>query len=347
MNNCDLKNLIKSFSDLNGVSGYEQDNARFAEEMFLKYTNDVKINTLGSITALRKNDFGIENPKKIMIEAHIDEIGLMVSDIDDKGFLKFVPVGGIDARILPSLEVVVHGKKDVVGIIGSKPPHILTDGEKDTALGMNKLYIDTGYSAEEVKKIVSIGDTATFYNEFTELKGDYISTKAQDDRTSCAVLVLVLDMLKNTKLPFDVYFTMNVQEEVGLRGAKTTAYDINPDYAIAIDVCHGSTPDAPSLGTVKCSSGAVVTKGPNIHKGFLKMLLNALDNKNIPYNIEAAGGDTGTDAWAIQTAREGVPTILLSLPLKYMHTPVETLSVTDVKTLAEAICALLTSEEEF
>lgn len=346
MNNCDLKNIIKSFSDLSGVSGYEQNSARFAEEMFLKYTDNVKINALGSITALRKNDFNIQNPKKIMIEAHIDEIGLMVSDIDENGFLKFVPIGGIDARILPALEVVVHGKSDIYGIIGSKPPHILDDDEKNTAFGMDKLYIDTGYDADELKTIVSIGDTVTFYNEFTELNGDYVSTKAQDDRTSCAVLIVVLDMLKNTKIPYDIYFTMNVQEEVGLRGAKTTAYDINPDYAIAIDVCHGSTPDAHSLGTVKCSSGVVVTKGPNIHKGFLKNLLNALNNKNISYNIEAVGGDTGTDAWAIQTAKEGIPTILLSLPLKYMHTPVETLSVADVKTLIEAIFALITSGEE-
>ncbi len=343
MNSCDLKSLIKSLSELNGVSGYEQQNAEFVKNLFLKYTDNACIHTLGSVIAVRKNDFNLDNPKKIMVEAHIDEIGLMVSDIDENGFLKFVSVGGIDARILLGMEVTVHGKKDVVGIIGAKPPHVLTDEEKNCALGFDKLYIDTGYSKDKVNELISIGDTVTFLNEFLELKGDFVSTKAQDDRTSVAVLVECMDNLKNTKLPFDVYFVATVQEEVGLRGAKTVAYSINPDYAVAIDVCHGSTPDGPSADTVKCTSGTVVTKGPNIHRGLCKKLIDAMDNKNIRYSVEAAGGDTGTDAWAIQTAREGIPTVLLSLPLKYMHTPVETLSVSDVKTTADAICALLTS----
>ncbi len=345
MNSCDLKNTIKTLSELDGVSGYEHKNAEVISGMFKKYLDCVSVHTLGSVIGVRKNDFNIENPKKIMVEAHMDEIGLMVSDIDEDGFLKIVAIGGIDSRILLGMEVTVHGREDIVGIIGAKPPHVLTDDEKDTALTMDKLYIDTGYSKQRVKELVSIGDTVTFLNEFLCLFGDFVSTKAQDDRSSIAVLLMVMENLKNLKLKEDIYFVATTQEEVGLRGAKVASYSINPDCAIAIDVCHGQTPDASKSDAVACSSGTVVTVGPNIDRRLVNILMDAMKAKNVNFTIEVAGGDTGTDAWAIQISREGIPTVLLSLPLKYMHTPVETLSISDIKSTADGICAFLEVEK--
>lgn len=346
MNKLDCTELIKNLSSLTGVSGYEQKNAEYISNIFKKYCDNVYTDALGSLIAVRKADIKDgETPKKIMVEAHMDEIGLMITKTDEDGFLYFTSIGGIDTRILLASEVTVHGKKDIMGVIGAKPPHVQSADEQSSPVSADKLYIDTGYSRKEIEKIVSVGDTATFMNEFLTLKNDYISTKSQDDRSSVAVLVMVMDYLKNVKLPFDVYFVATVQEEVGTRGAKTAAYSINPDAAIAIDVCHGLTPDSSPLDAVNCASGTVVTKGPNIHPIFVKKLIECLNENGIKYTCDVAGGNTGTDAWAIQTAKYGIPTVLLSLPLKFMHTPVETLSLTDVKATAEAIGTFLKSVE--
>lgn len=332
--------LLETLSNLRGVSGHEEKIFRKIASMFKEYCDEVTEDNLGNIVGVKKS--AAENAKKIMLEAHMDEIGLMITDIDKDGFLRFTSVGGIDARILLANEVVVHGKHDIYGIVGAKPPHVLTSGEKDSTVPMDKLYIDTGYSADEVSELVSIGDTATFENSFIMLKNGRISTKSQDDRSSVAILLTLMDKLSRVSLPFDVYFVAAVQEEVGLRGARTAAYGINPDMAVVIDVCHASTPDA-SKEVYPFGSGAIITKGPNIHPTAVRRLTEILDDNAIKYQIDIEGGDTGTDAWAIQVVRCGIPTVLFSIPLRYMHTPVETVSVSDLDTTAAAIYAFLTN----
>lgn len=332
--------LLKTLSELRAVSGYEEKVTSAIVDMFSKHSDDVYTDNLGNIIAVKK--CGKENAEKIMLEAHMDEIGMMVTDIDKNGFLYITSVGGIDARILPANEVVVHGKKDIYGIIGAKPPHVLTKEERSATIPMDKLYVDTGYSKDEIEKLVSVGDTVTFGNDFLELKNGRVSTKSQDDRSSVAILVTLMEKLSNVILPFDLYFVATVQEEVGLRGARTAAYSINPDLAIAIDVCHASTPDA-SKDVFPFGSGAVITKGPNIHPTAVKRLIEILNDNDIKYQLEIEGGDTGTDAWAIQIVRHGIPTVLFSIPLRYMHTPVETVSVSDLDTTVRAIYAFLTN----
>lgn len=337
------KHLIKQLTSLRGVSGYEFRFSHEIADIFAKYCDEVKTDALGNVIGIKKSV--LSNGKSVMIEAHTDEIGLMITDIDDRGFMHFAAVGGIDARILPAKQVVIHGKKDIKGVIGAKPPHITTAEERNRAVPMKDLYIDTGYSADELKEIVSVGDTVTFDAKFYELGKKYISTKSQDDRTGVAVLVMVMDRLKNTVLPFDVYYCACVQEEVGRRGALTAAHSINPDFAIAIDVCHASTPDA-SADTFKAGSGTVISKGPNIHPYLAEKVIECMDENNIPYSIDVDGGDTGTDAWAIQTARCGIPTVLFSLPLRYMHTMVETVNIDDVSATAAAISAFLAQTDD-
>ncbi|MBQ7901814.1 MAG: M20/M25/M40 family metallo-hydrolase, partial [Clostridia bacterium] len=199
-----------------------------------------------------------------------------------------------------------------------------------------------GYSAQQIKELVEPGDTVTFKNKFVQLKNNIVSTKSQDDRTSVAVLVSVMKKLQNYQAPFDIYFVAGVQEEVGLRGAKTAAYGINPDMAIVIDVCHATTPDSGSGDAYEFGSGAIVTKGPNIHPKMLAKVLEALDDSGIEYQTDIEGGDTGTDAWAVQVCRCGIPTVLFSVPLRYMHTPVETVSCGDLSTLVNSISAFVT-----
>lgn len=334
--------LIEELSNLSGVSGYEHNVAEYVSQLFGKYCDQVHCDILGNVIAVKKS--GHPNAKKLMIEAHMDEIGLMVTDIDEDGFLRFTQVGGIDARILPANEVIIHGREDIYGIIGAKPPHLMNAQERGKTTPMSELYIDTGYSREQVLKMVQPGDTATFKNKTLIMKNGAVSTKSQDDRTSVAVLASVMKKLTKYSAPYDIYYCACVQEEVGLRGARTAAYGINPDMAIVIDVCHATTPDSGSDEAFDFGTGAILTKGPNIHPKLLDCVLSAMDDAGIDYELEIEGGDTGTDAWAVQVSRCGIPTVLFSIPLRYMHTPVETVSCGDLSNIVNAICAFITAE---
>lgn len=329
-----MKKLIKELSDLRGISGFEYRISDKIAEYFRPYADDVTVDTLGNVIAVKR--CGKENAKKIMIEAHCDEIGLMVRDIDDRGFVTMAMVGGVDARILPSSEVVIHGRKDVPGVIGAKPPHLQEADEAKKASKLTDMAIDTGMNADEVKKYVSVGDSITLAQSVGELGGGQFSGKTLDDRAGVAALITTMKNLMKIKTDVDVYAVAAVQEEVGLRGAKTAAYSIDPNLAIAVDVCHGITPDN-SDNAFETGSGAVISIGPNIHPKLQKRLSETAEKYHVKTELDVDGGDTGTDAWAIQVSRCGVPTALLSIPLKYMHTSVETLSVSDVSAVSELL----------
>ncbi|MBQ7975880.1 MAG: M42 family peptidase [Clostridia bacterium] len=333
-----MKDLVKKLSEMRGVSLFEYS---FSEEVkgFLKaYSDDCFTDSLGNVVAVKK--CGRENPLKVMIEGHIDEIGLMVSGIDEKGFISFVSVGGIDSRILPGSEVVIHGKRDITGVIGAKPPHLQADGEDKKALKSEEMYIDTGYEFDELSELVRIGTPVTFSQSVGEMKDGTISYKALDDRAGVAVIADVLRRIEKSALEADVYAVATVQEEVGLRGAKTAANLIKPHISISIDVCHGVTPDN-SNDAYDCGCGTVISKGPNIHPALGRRLIDTAVKHKIPFEIDVDGGYTGTNAWAIQIAGTGVATALLSLPLKYMHNPVETMKLSDLQATSDLIVRFL------
>ena len=318
---------------MRGVSGFEYMMNQEIAGMMKKYTDEVYIDNSGSVIAIKKS----KNPKaKIILEAHCDEIGLMVKDIDEKGFATFVNIGGVDGRILPGAEVIIHGKKDMCGVIGAKPPHLQVASESDKSIKIKDMYIDMGMSHDEVVKYVSVGDSISICQEAGGLLNDNFCGKCIDDRGGVAALLTVMEDVKDTELSCDIYFVAAVQEEVGLRGAKTAAYGINPDMAIAVDVCHGVTPDN-SYNAFDLGTGTVISKGPNIHPKMAEKLITLAKANDITYSIDVDGGDTGTDAWAIQVTREGVPTALLSIPLKYMHTSVETVSMNDLEATAKLL----------
>lgn len=328
-----MKELIKALSDLRGISGFEYRISDKIENLLTPYADEIKKDALGNVIAVKK--CGKPNAVKVMIEAHTDEIGLMVSNIDENGFISFVPVGGVDKRILPASEVIVHGTKDVKGVIGAKPPHLQNPGEHNKSSEMEDMAIDVGMDADEVKSIISVGDSVTFSQSVGELGGQF-SGKTLDDRAGIAAIITVMKNLMKIKTEVDVYAVAAVQEEVGLRGAKTAAYGIEPDMAVSIDVCHGITPDN-SKNAFELGEGVVISIGPNIHPKLFKRLKDTAQEHHISVQYDVDGGDTGTDAWAIQVSRMGVPTALLSIPLKYMHTSVETLCVSDVKMTAELL----------
>ncbi len=327
---------------MQGVSGFEHMINEEIAGMMKKYSDDVYIDNSGSVIAVKHS----KNPKaRIMLEAHSDEIGLMVKTIDEKGFITFVNIGGVDGRILPGAEVTIHGKKDIWGVIGAKPPHLQSAGEAEKSIKLKDMAIDTGLSPDKVKENISVGDSISLAAMGGMLLNNTFSGKTIDDRGGVCALLKVMKDIEKEELPCDIYFVAATQEEVGLRGAKTAAYAINPDMAIAIDVCHGITPDN-SYNAFETGSGAVISVGPNIHPKIADKLIELAGKQDIKYNIDVDGGDTGTDAWAIQVSRRGVPTGLLSIPLKYMHTSVETLDMADLETVAELITAFVREVKE-
>ena len=332
-----MQKLIRLLSDMRAVSGNEYRINSEIKKLFEPYCDEVKIDNLGSVIALKK--CGRENAPKLMIEAHIDEIGLMVTSVTDNGYITFADVGGVDERILPSLEVTVHGKRDIKGII------TVPDGGDETKSFKNEeLAIDTSLAKDEILKIISVGDTITLPQSVGKLGDNQLSLKTMDDRASVAVLIDVMKRISSLDLSCDVYAVAAVQEEVGCRGGKTTAFSVSPDMAIAIDVTHGITPDN-EKNAFKLGSGAVISKGPNLHPSLTAEIERTAQEHNIKYSIDIDGGCTGTDAWEIQVAGDGVPVSLLSIPLKYMHTSVETLSVDDVQAVSDVLYEFIKSRK--
>ena len=335
-----MRKLIKQLSDLRGISGFEYRLNNEIKKMLEPYADEVRTDALGNVIAIKR--CGKENAPSVMVEAHCDEIGLMVTSVTKEGFITFANVGGVDPRILPSLEVTVHGRRDIFGVVGIKPAHLLEDGK---SVKIRDMAIDTGLSADEVKELVSVGDSITIAQSVGKIGSRQWSGKTLDDRASLAAVIQLMKNLKNVQLFADVYAVAAVQEEVGCRGGKVAAYGINPTMAIAIDVTHGITPDN-SDGAFELGSGAVVAVGPNIHPMLSKRLFETAKKHKIKTETEVEGGDTGTDAWEMQVAANGIPTALLSIPLKYMHTSVETLAVSDVEAVTELLENFIKELEE-
>lgn len=337
--------IIKKLCSTPGISGFEHPAAEYMAECMRPFCTEVRIDRCGNVIALKKSASGYG---KIMIEAHIDEVGMVVTDIDSDGFLRITPVGGANPAVLYANTVRVYGKSEFVGVIGAKPPHIMTSDEYNNALDFDKLYVDVGMDKETALAMIPIGSPVTYDSDVVELKNGLISGKALDDRLSVAMLIDCAYKLANTELDYDIYFCGCVQEEVGLRGSAPVAYGINPDFAIALDVTFGVSPGS-NEGSFKLGCGPVIAKGPNIHPQLVSRFISVADSFNIPYEIEVEGGSTGTDAWAIQTAREGIPTMLVSIPLRYMHTPVETVQISDcentVYTLTEFLKSFARTED--
>ncbi len=320
-----------------GISGFEFEIGKYVRTLFAQHCIETEIDALGNVIGILNKG----KKPKIMLEAHLDEIGLMVKNIDENGFISFVEIGGVDAAILPSLEVYVHGKEQIFGVIGAKPPHLQEKDESEKTYKIENLFIDTGYNLEEIKKLVNIGDAITFSAKSTQLMGGKIATKSIDNRMGVYVLVECLKRLKNQNIDAEVVALASVQEEVGCRGAKVGAYKIEPDCAIIIDVTHGVSPYTTSTEGFELGSGVAIAVGPNLHPELTQKMIDVAENNKIPYTIEVCAGHSGTDAWQIQISKKGIPCILVSTPLRYMHTSVETVQMSDIDAVINIICKLI------
>jgi tetrahedral aminopeptidase len=340
----DIVPLLKRLSEASGVSGYEQEVRDIVREEFGRYADEVRIDTLGNVVA-RKRGTAPEPCPSLMIATHMDEIGLIVSEFEE-GFLHFEQVGGYDDRVLLGQEVVVHGQRDLPGIIGARPPHVLPPGERDKAIPYDKLLIDVGLSADELAKVVRVGDLVTMNCDLVELKGGLVAGKALDDRASVAAAVCCLEELTRTRHQWDVYAVATVQEEVGYQGAITATYSLQPDVGIALDVTFAKQPGTLDEDTYELGKGPTIGCGPNFHPKLQQALVDAAKALEMSFHIEPATRPGGTDAAAIQVSREGIPAALMSIPVRSMHTPVETVSVKDVERVGRLLAAFISRLDE-
>jgi endoglucanase len=335
----DIVPLLKRLSETSGVSGYEHEVRQIVAEAFGRHSDMVRTDRLGNVIA-RKDGTGPHPRKSIMLATHMDEIGLIVSQVE-KGFIRFQQVGGYDDRILLGQEVVVHGRENLPGIIGTRPPHVLPRGEQDKVIPYDELLIDVGQSPEDLPNLVRVGDLITMNRQLVELQGGLVSGKALDNRVSVVAAAACLEELGHMHHEWDVYAVATVQEEVGYQGAITSTYGLKPDVGIAIDVTFARQPGTPDEYTFELGKGPTIPCGPNFHPKLHEALLETAQALEMGYHIEPASRPGGTDAYAIQISREGIPTGLLGLPQRNMHTPVETIAVKDVERTGRLLAAFI------
>jgi putative aminopeptidase FrvX len=334
----ELKEILKELTEASGISGYEAGAAEVAAEHLKPFSDEVSIDKMGSVIALKRGEQNDAPERdKILLAAHLDEIGLMVTKIEAGGFMHITRIGGVDVSILPGQEVSILGKEILRGVIGAKPPHLQEPGESGKLAKLEDLYVDTGRSKEELEKIVEVGTLVRIESDFTELANGCIAAQSLDDRAGVASLVETMRRLAGRKHAWDVYAIATVQEEVSGLGAMTTAFRIEPQIAIAIDVTFGDSPGTPERRSYTLNKGPAVGLGPNFHPKITQKLCDLAKEHEIPHQIEADPHPGGTDAYSLQVSRAGIPAGLLSIPLRNMHTTVEVLKLEDIKRLAELL----------
>ena len=335
----DNRERLFALSEAVGLTGSEGEAASVARELLRPFvdaaTMDVNGNVIGIRTAREKG------ARCLLLDAHLDEVGLRVSGYD-KGFLKFVDVG-VDARLLPGLELKVCTEPPIIGVVSCLPPHVLKAEEHDKPFDMDKLRIDCGLTEEEAPTRVPIG-TPVVYNTKPFLMGEKtVCGKSLDDRACFAILIRTMELLKDEPLPVDVVVLGSTQEEFSGVGAKTGAYNMMPNEAIVVDVSFARQPDVSETDSKPFGSGPMIGVGPVMNRRMYKRLMEQAKAHGIPYTVEVMSGRTGTNADDIQITRDGVNVVCVSLPLRYMHTPIEAVNLDDVEHTAQLLAQYIRS----
>lgn len=329
---------LKELTELNGVSGNEDEVREFVKEHIKELADEIKIDSMGNLIAFKK---GKSKKLKVMLSAHMDEVGFMVTGFGDSGVIKFATVGGIDERILPGKRVLV-GEKKIPGVIGSKPIHMQEKDERNANVKLKKMYIDIGTDKkEETEKLVSLGDYIAFHSPYTEFGDGLVKAKALDDRVGCAIL---MEALKE-RYEFDLYACFTVQEEVGLRGSEVAVYTVNPDIALVVE---GTTcSDVP--GVEKSEYSTVLGEGAALtimdrtsypDKNFVNYIYELAQRNKLPVQFKQTNTG-GNDAGKIQMSRSGVVTASISVPCRYIHSPVSVMSKKDFNSCKDIVIAVL------
>lgn len=349
----DLAALLAKFADAHGVSGYEEEVAALLREELEPLVDEVRTDTMGNVIGVRAG----EGPT-VMVAAHMDEIGLMVSHIDNDGFLRVVPIGGWFDQTILSQRVVIHARDGakVTGVVGSRPPHLMEAEDRKKMVKLKDMFVDCGATsvADAEAMGVEVGSPITIDRSLRPLGIGLVTGKAFDNRAGLTMMVAALRSLKGETVRATIQAVGTVQEEVGLKGARTSAYGLTPDVAIATDVtipgdhpgvtqndAHVVMGKGPSIGVLDAGGRGIIAPRP-----VLRWLKETATEAGIPYQLDVGNGGT-TDATAINITRTGIPCTVLSVPARYIHSPVEALSLTDLRQGAELIAAALRSAHRY
>lgn len=332
----ELKDKIKKLTNAFGVSGDEYEASEIACELLKPYVDSAEIDKFGNVIGYKS--CGIPGAPTLMLDAHLDQIGFLVTQVTDEGFVRFMGMG-VDQRMLPGSELLIktrkHGK--IMGIVAAMPPHLQKPGDSAKSIPIEEMVVDIGMTGPEAKKIVNVGDYMIFMGDTMDLQGDSLTGRAMDDRACFCCLLHAMELMKDKSLKVDIIVVGSTKEEVGGHGAQAVTYKTMPEYAIAVDVTHGKTADSAGQVDNEMGKGPVICVGSNSRPNFARKMMEVARAKEIPYQVDAAGSHTGTNAWAMQTVRTGVCTLVVSLPLKYMHSPVEVLRMSDVENVGKLL----------
>jgi len=332
----DISNALKRLCSVGAPSGFERPAAEVAAELLRPLVDEVVIDRLNNVIGVKR--CGKENAKRLLLDAHLDEIGLIVTGIKE-GFLKFCSIGGVDPRMLPDREVMILTDPPLPGVIACMPPHLLSREDHEKSIPISELYIDTGLPHEKAEKQIPVGTPIVYRENCFELGDQQMCGKSMDDRACFTCLLRTAELLKDVELDVDLYIMGSTFEEVSGAGAKAGTFAIDPEWCVAVDVTHSKAPDSPRARTSLIGGGPAIGVGPNMTRWMTDRMVQKAKEEGIPHQFEIMAGHTGTNGWHMQVTRKGIATSVISLPLKYMHTPIEVLDLSDIESVAQLLAA--------
>jgi len=337
LNGTDLTAFLGELINLRGITGDEATVATRIVDAFTPLCDSVSVDAMQNVIA----KMGLSGPR-VMITAHLDEIGLVATDVEEDGAIRIGRVGGVDPRILPGSRVTVYTEEGPIpGVVGAIPPHLLSKDDQEKNYELSKLHVDIGFPPERVRALLRPGTPIALYGPLRALQNNRQSGKTLDDRIGVAVMLRVAEQLQKRELPARVFFVAAAQEETTGFGGKTSAYALRPDIGVAIEVAHAESPGCEGLDAVHPFDKVVLTEGPNIHPTLHKHFMDLAKKIRVDAKTSICPEATWTDAAQLQLAHAGVPTVLVEIPLRYMHTTVETISMDTIEEAARLISAFI------
>ncbi len=343
----ELKELIIKLSSIMTVSGYESQSAGEIEALVSEYFDETVRDRVGNVIFIKRSKKPLaegEKRAKIMLDSHFDEIGMIVTDIKEGGFLTVTNIGGIDTSLLQASDVTIYGKEKLYGVVSSTPPHLSTPDDRNKLKPITELLIDTCYTKESLEKIVRLGTPVGFAPVYSEMLNGKLCGKAFDDK-ACAACAI--DAVVNTpaeELYGDVYVVLSIFEETGAGGAANAAFGIDPDYAMVIDVNLGQVPETKKTETVEMNKGPSISFSTATDVKLTKMLYKLAKEKEYAVQMSVSPSHTGTNAVSVELTGNGVPTVDVGLPLQFMHSPVEMITLADCEALSKLVALFITDE---
>jgi tetrahedral aminopeptidase len=336
--------FLKELLSAPGISGYESTVRPLIEKAWQPLTDKLEVSRLGSLHGLQRGTAPEPRPS-ILVAAHMDSIGLMVNGIID-GFMRVTSIGGIDARVLPGQIVTVHGRRDLPGLIVAPPARLLPASVQGGVVPLEYLLVDVGLLPDEVSNWVRVGDPISFAQPPVEASGETLVGHTLDNRASVAALTYCLEVLRKRQHIWDVWAVATAQEEVTLGGALTSAFQLHPSLAVAIDVTFGSEPYSPTHLTYPLGKGPILIWGPVIHPFLYKYVKELAERLEIPFTVGPVPSFSGTDSDAMQAVAEGIPNMVIGLPLRYMHTPAEMVAIKDITRAGRLVAEFIVQLDE-